>query len=66
MVCISLCEGMGACLLVRGPVSGRVGFCWDSQMFHGTVPGRTAGLVSVYWHPLCECVYFYINVLGWV
>lgn len=60
MVCISVCEGMGVCLPERGPVSGRVGLCWDSQLLHGAVPGRAAGLVSVYWQPVCvsvcECV----------
>lgn len=63
-VCISVCEGMGVCLPVRGPVSGRVGLCWDSQLLRGAVPGRAAGLVSVYWQSVCVsvCVYLCINV----
>lgn len=52
---------------VRGPTNGRIGLCWDSQLFHGAVPGRTAGLVSVYWQPQCVLfVYLCINVLVWV
>ena len=67
MVCISVCEGMGVCLPERGPVSGRVGLCWDSQLFHGAVPGRAAGLVSVYWQPVCVSVsvYLWLDALAW-
>lgn len=54
VVCISACEGMGVCL--RGSASGRVRLCWDSQLFHGAVPGSTAGLVGVYWQPVCVCL----------
>lgn len=56
VVCISVCEGMGVCLPMRGPVSGSVRLCWDSQLLHGTVPGRAAGLVSVYWQQVCVSV----------
>lgn len=64
MVCISVCEGMGVYLPVRGPVSGRVSLCWDSQLLHGAVPGRAAGLVSVYWQPVCGslCVSLHLCV----
>lgn len=64
MVSISVCEGMGVCLPVRGPMSGRVRLCWDSQLLHGAVPGRTVGLVRVYWQPVCVslCVYLCFDV----
>lgn len=66
MVFLSVCEGMGVCLPVRGPMSGRVGLCWDSQLLHGAVPGRAAGLFRVYWQPVCVSVYLCLDVLGWV
>lgn len=66
VVCISVCEGMGVCLLVRGPASGRVRLCWDSQLLHGAVPGRTAGLVSVYWHPVCVSVCVSLHQCVWL
>lgn len=48
-----VCVGMGVCLPVRGPVSGRARLCWDSQLLHGAVPGRAVGFVRVYWQPVC-------------
>lgn len=47
------------CVPVRGPMSGRVRLCWDSQLPHGAIPGR-----AVYCSQFaCLCIFASI---GWV
>lgn len=55
----SVCEGMGVCSPVRGPMSGRVRLCWDSQLPHGAIPGRAVYCSQF----VCLCIFASI---GWV